>query len=289
MKTNTRPYIFVLTALTAIVSLTLFFIALSCGWFGEYKGAGSGFCECMRPGLIKQPANTWSNLGFVTAGLAMAWSLAKGTFDRNRNALTENVFNATFFSSLVVLLGPGSMAMHASGTRLGGFFDVLSMYLIDGFMVAYSAQRLFRFGTSVCADFRCAVLATCLFADKQRAGVFIFLGQCGVRRIHSRRHYGSVQYFRVQIRQTPAWGFASFGAITLAFLSGACRARSAVVCAGVVDSGHAIWHLLDAVSVYCLFDTTFRSYPTAEDTAHERKNTMMRRRESTLLKHGFPP
>ena len=33
--------------------------------------AGTCYCERLRPGMIKQPSNTWSNLGFVLVGLIL--------------------------------------------------------------------------------------------------------------------------------------------------------------------------------------------------------------------------
>src|SRR5271168_1246445 len=124
--TSNKNLIFLITLATAVLSMALFFIALVNGWFGVAKwGSGAGeFCEAFRPGLIKQPANTWSNLGFIMAGLTMAWQLSRGVFSANNNKLTAGNFYAVFYSCLAVLLGPGSMAMHASGGDLGGFFDM---------------------------------------------------------------------------------------------------------------------------------------------------------------------
>ncbi|GIV33086.1 MAG: hypothetical protein KatS3mg031_0621 [Chitinophagales bacterium] len=64
-----RKPIFFTALFTAIVSLLLFFVALWNGWFGPSSGVGAVFCEASRDGLVKQPANTWSNLAFVVAGL----------------------------------------------------------------------------------------------------------------------------------------------------------------------------------------------------------------------------
>ena len=48
---------------------------------------------------------------------------------------------APAYACLVVLLGPGSMAMHATGSELGGNLDMLSMYLVAAFAAAYAAMR----------------------------------------------------------------------------------------------------------------------------------------------------
>jgi len=267
-----RLHVFILTALTALVSLALFFAALVNGWFGPYSRAGHQFCETMRPGLIKQPANTWSNLGFVAAGLSMAWSLARGTFARNRNALTQSSFNATFFSCLVVLLGPGSMALHASGTELGGFIDVLSMYLVASFLAAYSAQRLFRFGTPIFALAFFAGLAFCIWADKKSGWRILHFGGGNIAFaffLTLTTVFEAVNIFALKIHQTPAWGFAALGAILLAFFIWNMSRSGCPWC--VPDSliqGHAAWHLLDALSVYCLF----RYYVSEQSAAARQAN-----------------
>src|SRR5882762_7021555 len=99
MNSN-KKWIFFITLAFAIFSLSLFFTALINGWFGEAKwGSGAGeFCEAFRPGLIKQPANTWSNLGFIFCGLTMAWQLSRGVFSANSNSITNGLFYGTFFS-----------------------------------------------------------------------------------------------------------------------------------------------------------------------------------------------
>ena len=75
------------------------------GWLGPDVGRGDGFCEAARAGWIRQPANTWSNLGFVVAGLSIAWYAG----ERARLGVTLGAHPglATAYAVLVVLLGPG--------------------------------------------------------------------------------------------------------------------------------------------------------------------------------------
>ena len=105
---------FYIPLFVALISLTLFFLAVFNGWLGEWAHVGAGFGEASRPGLIKQPVNTWSNIGFVFTGLLIGWCLMRGAYSTNKNALTQSTFYSAFFASLVVCLGPGSMAMHAT-------------------------------------------------------------------------------------------------------------------------------------------------------------------------------
>ena len=134
----------ILTGAVAVVSVGLLLAAARWGWLGADVGRGDGFCEAARSGWVKQPANTASNLGFVLAGLAVAGYAA----DRTRLGGTLGRWPglATGYAVVVVLLGPASAAMHATQSDLGGRLDMLSMYLVAGFALAYAVQRWVRGG-----------------------------------------------------------------------------------------------------------------------------------------------
>src|SRR5215207_4747875 len=124
----TTPRSVALASLSAAVSLTSLALAVRFGWLGADVDRGAEFCEAAT-GRVRQPVNTLSNLGFVVAGLAIA-----------RQACRLPVVG-TAYACLVVLLGPASMAMHATESSLGGHLDLLSMYLVASFAVAYAAMR----------------------------------------------------------------------------------------------------------------------------------------------------
>src|SRR6478609_5196659 len=91
-------------ALTALLSTGLLVLAVGAGWLGADVGRGANFCEAARDGWVKQPANSFSNVGFIVAGLVIAWHAGRTTL----NGL------ATPYACVVVLLGPASAAMHAT-------------------------------------------------------------------------------------------------------------------------------------------------------------------------------
>src|SRR3954465_14437095 len=118
-------------ALTAVISTGLLVLAVRNGWLGPDVGRGANFCEAARGGWVKQPANSFSNLGFVVAGLAIAWHAGRITLGGL----------ATPYACLVVFLGPASAAMHATQSEVGGQLDLLSMYLVAAFAAAYALVR----------------------------------------------------------------------------------------------------------------------------------------------------
>ena len=138
-----------------LCSLSVLSVCAVVGWPGTFAAAGAGFCEAFREGAIKQPANTWSNLGFVVAGL---WVTRRVRVDLAnpeppRNLIGRSTGLSILYATLVVLVGPGSIAMHGSGTAWGGTTDVLSMLAYIALPVAYAAVRVVGGGARAFAWF----------------------------------------------------------------------------------------------------------------------------------------
>lgn len=257
MSTN-RRIIFIVPLMAAIISMVLLFLALWNSWFGT-RGDSHQFCEALRPGIIMQPANTWSNLGFIVAGLLIAWeSMHRKHADVN-NPFTRSQFYPSFFATIAVLLGPGSMAMHASTSHIGGFFDMLSMYMVASFMFMYAITRLLRWHQAIWSFvFYLIALSICLvvhflpnyyvfgFLESIIAAFGTFTVGASIIELYlifGRR--GSINY---------KWAFGFMGAFLLAFAIWYPSRTGGPWC--IPDSliqGHGAWHLLDAFSVYCLY------------------------------------
>ena len=150
----TRPV--VIASAVAAGSVVLLVVGVTQGWLGPDVGRGANFCEAARHGLVRQPANTYSNLGFVVAGLLVARRAAHLPHDA---VMSRTI--ATFFACVVVLLGPGSAAMHATQSEWGGHLDMLSMYLVAGFAAARAWVRWVRRGTSAFVTAYVACVAAC--------------------------------------------------------------------------------------------------------------------------------
>lgn len=245
----------VVAGVTAVVSLALVLAATRWGWLGPDVGRGSGFCEAEQPGWVRQPANTWSNLGFVLAGLAVAWYAG----DRLRLGLTLGAHPAlaTAYAVLVVLLGPGSMAMHATQSRVGGHLDLLSMFLVSGFALAYAAMRVWRRGPGFLAV---------AFPVLVVVGMAIYLTGGSVPLVN---HAGNaafsvmlllaialevVLWTRREVRQDAAFGLAAVSTLVLASTVWRFGRRGHPWCdPEALFQWHGLWHVLCAVAAYLLF------------------------------------
>ena len=237
--------------LTATVSCGALALAVWRGWLGPDVGRGATFCEAARDSLVRQPANTFSNLGFVVAGLLIAWHAA-GT-PRAGMVLSRPL--ATAMGCLVVLLGPASAAMHATQSSLGGHLDMLSMYLLASFAVAYATMRWRRRGSGLMAAVFVAALAVCELVGLSGPAipvvmtsgnavfgilllVAVVLEVIVIRRGETRTQRGYV--------------YASLGSLLVAF--GIWNAEKSWLCdPSSPVQGHAIWHLLDALAAYLLY------------------------------------
>jgi hypothetical protein len=240
--TSRRPV--ALAALTAAVSLGVLALAVRFGWLGADVDRGAQFCEAAA-GRVRQPVNTLSNLGFVVAGLVIArdaWRLpAVGTA----------------YACLVVLLGPASMAMHATESSLGGHLDMLSMYLIASFAVSYAAMRWWRREPGFMLAVFALCLGACLVVEAvggeipvvMHAGNLAFGGLLLVALVLERRIIR-----RGESLLDRRWILAAAGSLALAFaVWNTAKDGSSLCWPGSVYQGHGVWHLLCAVSAYCLF------------------------------------
>lgn len=247
------------TGVVAVVSVGLLMLAVGFGWLGADVGRGANFCEVARSGLVRQPANSWSNLGFVIAGLSIA--------ARVDAASVMPVGLQTLYACVVVILGPASAAMHATQSSLGGHLDLLSMYLVAGFAAAYAWVRLVRRGPSAFVVAYIACVLACELAGLwtrpipvvQYAGNVAF-GLLLVAAVLMETRL----WRRGESQRTIGFGFAALASMLVAFFiwnmsqHGWCSPGSLI-------QGHAVWHLLSAVSAYLLF----RLYASERSTTRD--------------------
>jgi len=243
-------------ALAAIATGALFAAGRG-GWHGRPDGClvdGQCFCERDRGGLVRQPANTLSNLGFVAVGLGIAAQLGterrRGCLPRPGNPMTETRFYPGFYAALTALLGPGSMALHASLTWWGSVLDLLSMDAYVAFLFAYAVTRWRRLGIASFLGVYVALVAT-LLSVKLVAG-------------RGSEAFGAAATaalaVEIRIRRSgrrvadPRWLAAAVVVFLAAFAIWLGSHNGGPLCDP--DSwlqGHGVWHLLGAVAALCLY------------------------------------
>ncbi len=251
MHRDRRPII--VAGATAIVSCGLLALAIWRGWLGVDVGRGANFCEAARDWAVRQPANTFSNVGFVAVGLLIAWHAGAPETIGTSRPMHRRL--ATVMACLVVLLGPGSAAMHATQSAAGGHLDMLSMYLFAAFAAAYAAMRWRRGGNELLVATFLGGVAFCEFVGWWDVELPVVM------------HPGNAAFasllvvataLEVLIMRRPeahaqrAYAYIALASILIAFAiwngtkAWLCDPHSMI-------QGHAIWHILGAVAAYFLF------------------------------------
>jgi hypothetical protein len=251
MHRDLRPAI--IAGATAVFSCGLLALGIGRGWLGIDVGRGANFCEAARDWVVRQPANTLSNVGFVAAGLLIAWHA--GARRNIGTSLSMHRHLATAIACLVVLLGPGSAAMHATQSAIGGHLDMLSMYLVASFAAAYAAMRWLRGGTRLFAATFVGGIAFCELVGwwNDRLLVVMYPGNAAFALLLVAATALEVLIMRRQeARAQRVYAYASLASILIAFAIWNA-ARTWLCDPHSLIQGHAIWHVLGALSAYFLY------------------------------------
>jgi hypothetical protein len=203
------------------------------------------FCEALHLNEgVRQPANTVSSYGFVFIGmLIIALSLNLST-----KARLPPLYGAVL-GIMTVIVGLGSAFYHASLTFTGQFFDILGMYLVASFVLLYAFERLYQVAHRTIVVFYIVLNAfltviQILSPDLRRYtfAVVLVIGLLVEGAYLRRRPVIRVRWFIV--------GLSTFAlAYGIWILD-----NSRLVCSPEsLLQGHAVWHIMGAVAVLCLF------------------------------------
>lgn len=133
---------FLIGLIEVAVLAIVFFVLGAARWIessrpDECVAENSCYCEPLGTGMIKQPSNTVSNLGFVIVGIALLASLPAAVAGSGADPMEEETVFSVLYGCVVIFLGPGSMFFHASMKKWGGWVDTFSMMLFTGFLLVY--------------------------------------------------------------------------------------------------------------------------------------------------------
>lgn len=193
------------------------------------------FCEAVQESWVRQPANTWSSLAFVATGL---WILGQQPVGGVRPYRWGIVL-------ALLVIGLGSAFYHASLSFVGQFWDVLGMYFLSGLMLLYRVSRGRAFGLAY--GLLMVGLALALgWLPELRRGLFalVLLAAIGLELRH-------VWASKPKIEMK--WFWAGLGLFALAFGVWMLDSTGLWCAPQSWVQGHALWHLLGAVSAGLLF------------------------------------
>lgn len=245
------------------VAVVLAFAALMGGAVGssgaEWPGGESGcieagecYCEAPRGEGPSQPANTVSNLAFVAFGLAVLVRVGRERGRRTAPDVPGRLsLYPVLFGFVAVFLGIGSAAFHGSLTEWSGWLDLVSMFALIMFVILYDLAMLRGWSERQFAGtylMSLTALALVQWPLDNSGGKFIF----GALIVVALAIEGAVAVARIERDRRWLWGsLATYGIAGVVWLSSRtegpwCEPESLV-------QGHALWHILAAVSVALLY------------------------------------
>ena len=246
------------------VTMLLFVIFAAAGWPGGADDClvvtggierDNCYCEQLRTGWVKQPANTWSDLAFVVVGL----SLLTVVGSENRGSSGSNPFlsgswMASLYGWVIIFMGPGSMYFHASFTDWGGFLDSTSMFLLLTFVIGYDLHQATRsalwswLSWLIAAGVLALALILVVAIPEAATGIFIgFAVLTGLFDLTIRLAAG--------LQRSWWWYGGFFGVFGLAMIIWILSQTGGPWCVpdSVLWQGHAWWHTLSAAAMALLF------------------------------------
>ena len=215
----------------------------ACPWEGLVFRPAE-FCEESLCAWIRQPANTWTNVGFLLAGFAILRAARRDGFEHLRG-----------LALIALATGVGSAFFHASETFIGRLFDYGGMYLGASYMLAVNVRRWLLLGRAAARWLfwasTAAPLTMMIVDDRYAPMVYLFEGIfcCGfVETLLYLRQRRSGQ--RVRYEWLIGYWLVFLIALTFWWLD-----KSRVLCSPGNHwiSGHGVWHLLDAVALYLVY------------------------------------
>ena len=212
---------------------------MECPW-DSFRQSELVFCEDNRCAWIREPANTWSNLAYVAAGIYITVALGRRT-DRPLLRMLALVAVAT---------GIGSGFYHASGIYWGMLADYGGMFLGTAALTALNLRRWLGWGGpavwGALATTTAVLLgAAVMFPGSERHIFMVAMPCCLIElRLYFRdRRSTSYRFYGL------AWASVAIG--TAFWMLDLTR----VWCApsNHLVNGHALWHVATAGSLVLYF------------------------------------
>jgi hypothetical protein len=237
-----------LTALSALGIVALL-SALGPNWAAYAPATCTAthcFCEMPRVGaLVLQPADSWSSYGYAFAGFLMIVLAGGRDWTSAMPPLAARTFGLT-----AIVVGLGSVLMHATLTLWGQFFDVLGMYLVGSFLLVRALARWRRIPDDrailIYVLLCVALVAVLILMPEVRRWLFAVLLVLAIL---------VELVFARPLRPGARVGFYLGGILAkaVAFTIWILDQQGVVCSPHSLLQGHALWHLLGATSLWLSF------------------------------------
>jgi hypothetical protein len=234
-------------------------------WSGMPEAGGNAFhfCEANRMDeAIRQPSNTWSNLGYLLVGLFALTLAAHDYKNKDRRASGHFLVMYPFFSVLYGLsclyLFIGSFMYHASLTLFFQKFDQTGLYSVIGMVLILNIYKINPYlyhkgewkNTHVLAKLLVIILNIAFFKWLWKFNINILVPGMLVITLCT-----AVYYIR-RVSRTDYFLNYLYVAYFIMLAAGSIWLldRQGVVCnPDSIWQGHAVWHILTAASMFFIY------------------------------------
>jgi hypothetical protein len=210
------------------------------------------FCETIGNGLIRQPINAYTNLGYIIVGILILIFLNKSKYQAKQISEKSGLIRKLFilFGIAYIAVGIGSFLYHASFIFLGEEMDDDSMYLIGMFMVLFEYARIKKISTKqfliLYFSFNIFFEIIIYFFPVIRGGLFALLIAISIIfEIIARERSPIAQ----EVHLTDKANMLFFVAYFIWILD-----KTHILChPDSIIQGHSIWHILTAYAGWVMF------------------------------------
>lgn len=220
-----------------------------CPWYDLYERFGPPnvkWCEERLCALANEPANTWSNLGYIAVGGFIWW-----TGSRSRSPLGKA------FGIFVALMGLFSLVFHATNNFGTQILDFVGMYLYAFLLLSLNLYRLgwVKRRAVLPLFLGLVVLATAMIFVSRAVGfpyqLLVFFAAvviAATELVQQRRGRREGATWTAR----PFWIALGLFVVAVSFSVADAR-RLVCVPENHVLQGHAIWHVIGAAAVWFSF------------------------------------
>ncbi|MBK7454796.1 MAG: ceramidase domain-containing protein [Anaerolineales bacterium] len=201
------------------------------------------FCEASNThSPIRQAANTYSSLAFVFSGMFIIVSVRKGS--------RFIVGYSILMGIASIIVGVGSAFYHASLTFIGQFFDVFGMFLLAAFMLVYAFERIWKLriittlGLFLTLNIFLSWLQIAIPDTRRYAFAIVLIIALGFEYYFRVKDKPQINVLLLQI---------GIGLLTGAYFIWILDNTRTVCFERSLMQGHALWHILGAISVWFLY------------------------------------
>lgn len=211
---------------------------MACFWDGFTPNDRYIFCEEQLCAMIVEPANTWSNIGYLIIAVMMLQSRTV------TNRRVKHLFAGSTFALFI-----GSSLFHASGTYMGRIADVGAMFFLSTVILTLSVERYFRLRERWANVFFLLLLSVSLYG--------LVAHQIGSKFFGLQILLATILEWRM-VRTPSALKGKRVALSVLLFMAAFLfwiLDVTKILChpGNHVLTGHAMWHLLAAASTWVLF------------------------------------